>query len=44
LMGGTLQLSKLHNERPLQFCVPDSGIPAIQAIRVVVKYLKEHPE
>jgi hypothetical protein len=50
---GALQLSKLHNEwinlskqksALLQFCLPDSGIPVIQAVRVVVKYLKEHPE
>jgi hypothetical protein len=52
-VAGALQLSKLHNdwatfigEKPalLQFCLPDSGIPAIQAARVVVKYLKEHTE
>jgi anti-sigma regulatory factor (Ser/Thr protein kinase) len=52
-VSGTLELTKLHNEwtgfvkeKPtlLQFCVPDSGIPVIQAMRVVVKYLKEHPE
>ena len=50
---GALELTKLHNEwtgfvkqKPtlLQFCVPDSGIPVVQAVRVVVKYLKEHPE
>lgn len=49
----TLELTRLHNEwtdftkqKPtlLQFCLPDSGIPLIQAIRVVVKYLNEHPE
>lgn len=28
----------------LQFCLPESGIPVIQAIRVVVKYLQEHPD
>jgi hypothetical protein len=48
-----LQLTKLHNEwtdfvkqKPtlLQFCVPDPGIPVIQAVRVVVKYLRDHPE
>ena len=52
-IAGVLQLTKLHNERiivtkekstMLQFCVPDSGIPVIQAVRVVVKFLKEHPE
>ncbi|MFZ0774044.1 MAG: Rap1a/Tai family immunity protein [Candidatus Sulfotelmatobacter sp.] len=52
-VAGALQLTKLHNEwastvkdKPglLQFCLPDPGIPAIQAARVVVKYLKEHPE
>lgn len=52
-VAGALQLTKLHNEwttvikeKPalLQFCVPDSGIPAMQAVRVVVKYLKEHPD
>jgi len=46
-------LTKLHNEsagftekKPslLQFCAPDPDIPVIQAVRVVVKYLKEHPE
>jgi Rap1a immunity proteins len=52
-VGGALELTKLHNEermiltekKPtlLQFCLPDSGIPVIQAVRVVVKYLKEHP-
>jgi hypothetical protein len=52
-VAGALELTKLHNEwatfikeKPalLQFCVPESGIPAIQAVRIVVKYLKEHPE
>jgi hypothetical protein len=52
-VGGTLELSMLHNEwtgfvkeKPtiLHFCVPGSGVPVIQGIRVVVKYLKEHPE
>jgi len=28
----------------LQFCLPESGIPLIQAIRVVVKYLQQHPD
>jgi hypothetical protein len=27
-----------------QFCVPQGGIPAIQAVRIIVKYLKGHPE
>jgi hypothetical protein len=49
---GALELTKLHNEwtkviggKPtlLQFCVPKSGIPVIQAMRIVVKYLKDHP-
>ncbi|HYY70175.1 MAG TPA: Rap1a/Tai family immunity protein [Terriglobales bacterium] len=49
---GTLELTKLHNDwttfikqKPtlLQFCLSHS-IPVIQAVRVVVKYLKEHPE
>jgi hypothetical protein len=52
-VAGTLELAKLHNEgttfieqKPtlLQFCLTDSGIPVIQAVRVVVKYLKENPE
>jgi len=51
-IAGTLELTKLHNEwttfikqKPtlLQFCLP-RPIPVIQAVRVVVKYLKEHPE
>ena len=50
---GALQFTKLNNEwttlikekpTPLQFCVAASGVPVIQAVRVVVKYLKEHPE
>jgi len=52
-VSGALQLTKLNNEwttftkqkpTPLQFCIPDSGIPVIQAARIIVKYLKEHPE
>ncbi|MGH9513422.1 MAG: Rap1a/Tai family immunity protein [Terriglobales bacterium] len=52
-VSGALQVTKLQNEwtdftkqKPtlLQFCVPDPGIPAIQAVRIVVKYLKERPE
>jgi hypothetical protein len=52
-IAGALQLTKLHNEwtgltkqKPtlVQFCVPDPGIPVIQAARVVVKYMKAHPE
>jgi len=52
-VNSVLQLTKLHNEwtdftkqKPtlLQFCVPTSGIPIIQAVRIVVKYLKDHPE
>ena len=52
-VGGALELTKLHNEwtdftkqKPtlLQFCLPDSGVPLIQAIRVVTKYLKDNPE
>jgi len=51
-VSGVLELTKAHNEwsdftkqKPtlLQFCLPDSGIPLIQAVRVVVKYLKDHP-
>jgi hypothetical protein len=50
---GALQLTRMHNDwatfvkqKPslLQFCVPNPGIPVIQAVRIVVKYLKEHPE
>lgn len=50
---GAMALTKLHNEwatspekNPslLQFCAPDPGIPVIQAVRVVVNYLKEHTE
>jgi len=52
-VNGALELTKLHNERTtlikekptlLQFCVGVPGIPVIQAMRIVVKYLKEHPE
>ena len=52
-VSAALELTKAYNEwsdftkqKPtlLQFCLPDSGIPVIQAVRVVVKYLKEHPE
>jgi len=52
-VASALQLTKLHNEwtsfvkeKPmlLQFCVPESGVPVIQAVRIVVKYLKEHPD
>jgi len=28
----------------IQFCTPVDGIPVIQAVRIVVKYLKNHPE
>jgi hypothetical protein len=52
-VAAAMALTKLHNEwasftekKPslLQFCAPDPDIPVIQAVRVVVKYLKEHPE
>lgn len=52
-ISAALELTKLHNvwtdfigQKPalLQFCLPVSGIPVIQAVRIVVKYLKEHPE
>jgi len=52
-VSSALELTKLHNEwtdftkqKPtmMQFCLPASGVPVIQAVRVVVKYLKEHPE
>lgn len=52
-VSGVLQLTKAHNDwsrlveqKPTawQFCVPASGIPVIQGVRIVVKYLKEHPE
>jgi hypothetical protein len=52
-VAGALEVTKLHNEwgaaisqKPtlLQFCLPESGIPVNQAVGVVVKYLKEHPE
>jgi Rap1a immunity proteins len=52
-VSGALEITKLHNEwtdftgqKPtlLQFCLPESGIPVIQAVRIVVQYLKEHPE
>jgi hypothetical protein len=47
-----LELTKLHNEwttfieqnTVLQFCLPDSGIPVIRAVKVVVKYPRENPE
>ena len=51
-VNAALELTKLHNEwatliqeKPalLQFCVGVPGIPVIQAVRVVVKYLKETP-
>lgn len=31
-------------ENSSMFCTPPNGIPAGQAARVVVKYLKEHPK
>jgi hypothetical protein len=52
-VAGASELTKLHNEwtsfikeKPtlLQFCLPDPGVPLAQEVRVVVKYLKEHPE
>lgn len=52
-VSGASELTKLHNEwtsfvkeKPtlLQFCLPDSGVPLVQEVRVVVKYLKDHPE
>jgi hypothetical protein len=52
-VNSALELTKLHNDwtslakqKPtlLQFCIPDSGIPTIQVARILVKYLKEHPE
>jgi hypothetical protein len=38
------ELSDQKPQKPLQFCLPASGIPAIQAARIIVKYLKDHPE
>ncbi|MFI5103133.1 MAG: Rap1a/Tai family immunity protein [Terriglobales bacterium] len=52
-VGAALELTRSYNEwtdftkqKPTvpQFCLPDSGIPLIQAIRVVVKYLQENPD
>ena len=28
----------------LEFCLPTEGIPVIQGVRVLVKYLQDHPE
>lgn len=52
-VSGALALTQLHNEWTtftqqkstlVQFCVLDAGVSAIQAVRILVKYLKEHPE
>jgi len=34
----------LGKKKDLEFCVPESGIRIIQPVRIIVKYLEEHPE
>ncbi len=53
-VGSVIEMNYLHRDfaaksHPISadkfyFCAPGEGLTAIQAIRVIVKYLKEHPE
>jgi hypothetical protein len=46
LDGLNEQWREVTKARPslMEFCAPTDGIPVIQGVRVVVKYLTDHPE
>jgi hypothetical protein len=47
MMQGTLNFNKLYElmlGKGALFCTPKSGITTIQAVRIVVEYLKKHPD
>ena len=46
LLHGIMELTRIHqhsNGEPF-FCLPKQSIPKEQAVRIVVKYLRDHPE
>src|SRR5260370_21756411 len=53
-VGSVIEMNYLHRDfadktHPISadmfyFCAPVGGFTAIQAVRIIVKYLKEHPE